>query len=90
MASGRTELIELRNQIDKIDQDILEAISRRAELVERIWAIKRESEMPLVDPAREGAIFERLQTLRKEPLLEKSVETIFRCILNEVRPKWTP
>lgn len=87
MTNEELDLVELRSEIDQLDRQIVEALNRRAALVKKIWELKRASHLPLIDVIREQAILNQVQSLRKDPLPEKSVETIFRCILDEVRPK---
>ena len=80
-------LQELRNQIDQIDNQIAEALNKRAAIVEEVWTLKQQNQFPFIDQGREDAIFARVRSLAKEPLMADSMQNIFQCILNEVRPR---
>jgi chorismate mutase len=80
-------LQELRSQIDQIDTQIAEALNKRAAIVEEVWTLKQQNQFPFIDQGRENAIFARVRSLSKEPLTADSMENIFQCILNEVRPR---
>ena len=43
----------LRDEIDAIDSDLLNAFSRRMEVASRVAEYKRENKLPIFDPARE-------------------------------------
>ena len=51
---------ELRNSIDKVDDQIFDLILKRFDYVEKIGNIKKEMNMPVDDKAREEIIIERL------------------------------
>ena len=51
---------ELRNSIDKVDDQIFDLILKRFDYVEKIGSIKKEMNMPVDDKAREQIIIERL------------------------------
>ena len=50
------ELLELRNQIDEIDSDLLNALARRTELVAHVAKVKKRHAVPIRDRIREAAI----------------------------------
>ncbi len=73
-------LQECREAIDSIDNEILELLNKRMEVVERVGEIKNDTGGAIYRPEREKAIIERLSTLSKESdgLLNKSaIEAIF-------------
>lgn len=80
-------LQEMRKQIDQMDDQIVEILNRRAALVEEVWILKQQNQFPFIDQGRENAIFARVRSLCKEPLSPDSIQNIFQCILNEVRPR---
>ena len=51
---------ELRNSIDKVDDQIFDLILKRFDYVEKIGNIKKEMNIPVDDKAREEIIIERL------------------------------
>lgn len=58
-AAGTQDLATLRARIDDVDRELLEALSRRAELAREVSRMKRAGGMPRLDPAREAEIVRR-------------------------------
>jgi chorismate mutase len=50
----------LRAQLDKVDGEIVQALNKRARLVHKLAALKREAGVPLYDPKREEEILRRV------------------------------
>lgn len=77
-----TSLPQLREAIDKIDEDILMAIYRRQQIAAAIGQLKAQENRPVYDPQREAKLLASLQekaaTLNIEPTL---VEEIWRSLL---------
>ncbi|MBN2461876.1 MAG: chorismate synthase, partial [Candidatus Cloacimonetes bacterium] len=53
-------LSDLREAVDKIDEDILIALYRRREFAKRIGLLKKENGLPIKDDTRESAIIKEL------------------------------
>ena len=53
-------LEKLRNNIDKVDDQIFDLILKRLDYVEKIRNIKSEMNLPVYDKSREQIIIERL------------------------------
>ena len=53
-------LEKLRNNIDKVDDQIFDLILKRLDYVEKIGNIKREMNLPVYDKSREQIIIKRL------------------------------
>ena len=73
-------LDECRIAIDAIDNEVLELLNKRMEVVKRVGEIKHDTGGAIYRPEREKAIIERLTQLSKEQdgLLNKSaIEAIF-------------
>ena len=51
---------ELRNSIDKVDDQIFDLILKRYDYAEKIGRIKKKMDLPVNDKAREEIIIERL------------------------------
>ena len=82
------ELHTLRQQIDEIDDQIVELISRRFLITDEIGTLKADSSVPALDEAREQEIISRLreksESLSVNPDL---ISSIFRSVLSEVVAK---
>jgi chorismate mutase-like protein len=72
---------ELRNQIDRIDLELLDLLSTRATVVLQIQRAKREFGLPSYSATRESDIVRRLRNANKGPLPDDAIEDIFRRIL---------
>lgn len=55
-----TELEALRAKLDSIDDELLDVLAERAQVVAEIWAWKQAHGVERVDPERERALRERL------------------------------
>ena len=51
---------EIRNETDKIDDEIVKLFERRLQLVESVAKVKQETHAPILKPAREREIIDRL------------------------------
>ena len=70
-------LQHFRAEIDRIDDDILQLLERRMEIVKRIGKEKLQSKAPIYRPEREKEIIERLNA-KKSLLLDKAaIEAIY-------------
>jgi chorismate mutase len=78
-------LDEHRDAIDQIDLAILERLNARAQVVEKIGAIKREMKFPIYEPKREDAVFRNVTQGNRGPLSEAAVRRLFERIIDEMR-----
>lgn len=77
------ELNRCREQIDAIDDQLLQLISRRAQLARAIGALKNGS--PIYRPEREAQILRRVIGQNPGPLANEAVTAIFRTIMSYCR-----
>ena len=73
---------ELRNSIDKIDDQIFDLILKRFDYVEKIGNIKKEMNMPVDDKAREEIIIERLSEKLSTKIKYKEIKKIIVPIIS--------
>jgi chorismate mutase/prephenate dehydratase len=91
MAEGPKRSIEsVRVEIDGIDRQLVELLSRRAELAQEIGRIKGRDQKPFFTPEREKEIFERLAQINPGPLRDGQIASIFREIISAARAAETP
>ncbi len=76
-----SDLKQLRQQIDDLDDKILHLLNHRMLLVQKIAALKREAGKDPLDLDREQAIFRRLARENRGPLAWGAVKKIFGEIL---------
>ena len=78
--SNEDGLLELRNQLDAIDNKLLDLINERMEIVHKVGALKAKSGGSIYRPEREKSIIDRLEAINKERhgLLNRSaIEALF-------------
>lgn len=73
------ELLKLRNQIDRLDEEILARLSERARCAQRVGEIKHGN---IYRPEREAQVLRRLADLNPGPLSATAVQKIFREIMS--------
>ncbi|KIM04320.1 MAG: chloride transporter [Sulfurovum sp. AS07-7] len=74
------DLGSLRAQIDKIDDELLELINKRMEIVHLVGELKNSSKSPIYRPEREQSILARLKeknALMQGRLNDKSIDALF-------------
>lgn len=73
------ELLKLRGNIDRLDQEILDRLAERARSAQRIGEIKQGN---LYRPEREAQVLRRLAEANPGPLPNQAVQRIFREIMS--------
>lgn len=78
-------IVEIRNKIDSIDDQVLQLLKDRIECAKHIGRLKDESSRAKWDPKREREIFTRLQQDNQGVFPEKSLFSIFHEIITTCR-----
>ncbi|MBR0566192.1 prephenate dehydratase [Azoarcus sp. L1K30] len=73
------ELLNLRNRIDSLDEEILARLSERARCAQRVGEIKQGN---IYRPEREAQVLRRLADINPGPLPGGAVQRIFREIMS--------
>ncbi len=76
------DIKKLRKKIDEIDEEILDALNRRAEVVLEIAKIKRGTNARFHVPDREKEVIERLRKLNRGPFPNDALKPLFREIMS--------
>jgi 3-deoxy-7-phosphoheptulonate synthase/chorismate mutase len=76
----RKSLEELRLEIDQINRELLQLISRRALVAQEIGYLKQEKGLDYFDPAREARILESLARQNPGPFSDEVVKRLFKQI----------
>ncbi|MFZ3076968.1 MAG: chorismate mutase [Candidatus Aenigmatarchaeota archaeon] len=77
---------ELRVEIDKLNTEIVELLSKRMEVAGEIAEYKKRRGLPVRAPEREKAVIESVKILAKEKGLdEKMAEDVFWKIIEHTR-----
>ncbi len=79
------ELLQFRERIDSIDEEILSALARRFEVTVRVGQLKAEHGLDSVDPVREQEKLQRLRASAENLGLDSAlVHELFQRVFNEV------
>ncbi|MEJ8304513.1 bifunctional 3-deoxy-7-phosphoheptulonate synthase/chorismate mutase [Saccharibacillus sacchari] len=73
-------LEQLRASVDGIDSQLLELLSKRAELVHQIGQVKENQGVPKFEPEREKEILDRVTGLNKGPFSDSTLKHLFKEI----------
>ena len=79
------KLKPLREQIDAIDAQILDLLSRRARLAQDVGHVKAETNAPVFRPEREAQVLRGVAERNPGPLKNPEIQTIFREIMSACR-----
>ena len=78
-------LKKLRSDIDKMDQEILALMNKRAGVAVQIGKLKADTGGDVFNPAREEEVFGNILKAHKGPLPEVTVKAIFRELMSGSR-----
>ena len=84
------ELIELRLELDAIDDELLRLFNNRAKISLRVAQAKRGTPLRPFVPEREAELIARLQKSNRGPLPNDHLEAIYRAILSSSRALQRP
>ena len=81
----KDRLLQLRNQIDMVDEELLISLNRRAELVIEVGQIKQKENIDVFDPGREAELMKRLNSLNKGPIENEMLQELFQSLINTLK-----
>jgi chorismate mutase len=84
-AETQEKVRELRERVDEVDRELIEALSERARIVQEIMALKVEAGAPVYDPRREEEILRSVVERNPGPIYDSSMRDIFELILHRIR-----
>ena len=85
-----TEIKKLRDNIDDIDRQILDLISRRLAQVQEVVTLKKAHNIPVYHPAREEDLISRLRSQAASSGIDPDfMEELYRVILRNSRMEQT-
>ncbi|MBN1774129.1 MAG: bifunctional 3-deoxy-7-phosphoheptulonate synthase/chorismate mutase [Deltaproteobacteria bacterium] len=77
---AKTTLDTLRGELERINLELLELLSRRGTVVQQVQEIKQRDGIPTHVPEREQAMLERLTAANRGPFADETVRQLFREI----------
>jgi chorismate mutase/prephenate dehydratase len=75
---------KIRIEIDNLDKKIVELISDRARVAQKIADLKSRENIPVFRPDRETAVYDKIQKLNRGPLSSKHLRAIYREIMSSI------
>lgn len=76
------EISELREEINKLNRDIIDTLAKRVDVAQKIGEVKEKYGYPVVDKGREKKVYEQVKQLGAEHGLdEKATVKIFKNII---------
>jgi len=78
-------IVNIRNAIDAVDRRIIALLQERATLASEIGRVKKELGLPILDPAREGRIRDKLARGPRGPMDTEQLVRIYEMIMAESR-----
>lgn len=79
-----THLASLRAELDSIDARLLETVRDRIEVCSRVALVKREFDIPMMQPDRVGVVQERARAFgRANSLSEEFLVAVYELLIGE-------
>ena len=79
-----TQLASLRAELDSIDADLLVAIRDRIEICSRVALVKREFDIPMMQPDRVGVVQDRAREFAREHgMSEDFLASVYDLLIGE-------
>lgn len=75
-------LADLRERIDRVDQQLVDLLNTRAQLVVDVGAFKRGSNTPIYAPHREAQVLAKALGRSGGPLPDRTIEGVYREIMS--------
>jgi chorismate mutase/prephenate dehydratase len=75
-------LLDLRNQIDSLDQQLLSLLNQRARVAEQVGELKRREGTPFFRPDRVAQVIAKIRNANQGPLKAEHVAAIWREIMS--------
>lgn len=75
------ELVEYRNQIDEIDNEIVKLFEKRMEVVINVAKYKLDNEIPILNSGRENIVIEKNKEKLNNHELDDSLEEFFKNLM---------
>jgi chorismate mutase len=83
--SQLSDIGEWREEIDRVDLELVRLLNKRARCAIEIGKIKRAHNMPIYDPRREENVIRMMLKENPGPLDDEGVRRLFERIIDESR-----
>jgi chorismate mutase len=79
------EISDWREKIDELDVEIVRLINQRAAAAQAIGELKRKADLPVYEPNREQAVFDRVRAANPGPLGDAELLHVYERIIDVMR-----
>ncbi len=79
------DLSEWREEIDRLDRQVVSLLNRRARCVLGLAPVKRRHGVPVREPNREAAVMVNVVKANAGPLPDAAVQRIYESVIHEMR-----
>jgi chorismate mutase-like protein len=79
------DIADWRKKIDEIDQKLVAILNQRAQAVQEIGRLKRDSQLPIYEPDRERIVLTQVQESNQGPLHHRHLVQIYERIMDVMR-----
>ncbi|MEZ0327152.1 MAG: prephenate dehydratase [Fimbriimonas sp.] len=87
---SQRSLDEIRQDIDSIDEQLVQILSRRVDLAKEVGLVKGKTDRPYFTPEREKQIYDKLERINPGVLQHRQLVAIFREIISAARAAEKP
>src|SRR5205809_5695647 len=74
-----------RKKIDELDLRLVDLLNERAKAAQEIGRLKRNTSLPVYEPAREKLIFENVSKANRGPLPDGELRHVYERIIDVMR-----
>lgn len=79
------DISDWRDEIDRLDEQLVELLNRRAHCAIEIGKIKSGMGLPIYSPEREREVLSHVSSLTRGPLDQDAMRRLFERIIDEAR-----
>lgn len=83
--TAEMDISDWREQIDALDEQIVQLISKRAEAAKAIGELKRTANLPVYEPGREQSVFDHVRKVNPGTLPDSEILHIYERIIDVMR-----
>src|ERR1700722_19817474 len=79
------DIADWRKKLDELDGRLVELLSARGRGAQETGRLKRNTNMPIYEPDREGIVFSNVQKMNRGPLPGRDLVRIYERIMDVMR-----
>ncbi len=79
------DIADWRKQIDELDRKLVALLNQRAAAAQEIGQLKRETDLPIYEPAREQEIVATIRQANQGPLPDRDLLQLYERIIDVMR-----